>query len=85
MVDPAFDPDAFDVLTFDCYGTLVDWQGGIVDYLQPVLTRHDAHVTDDFILEFFSAAEPALQRRGPERGSGSVRRATGVFADAGRT
>lgn len=64
MVDPAFDPDAFDVLTFDCYGTLVDWQGGIVDYLQPVLTRHDAHVTDDFILEFFSAAEPALQRKG---------------------
>jgi len=64
MVDPAFDPDAFDVLTFDCYGTLVDWQGGIVDYLQPVLTRHDAHVTDDFILEFFSATEPVLQRGG---------------------
>ena len=58
------DPDAFDVLTFDCYGTLVDWQGGIVHYLQPVLTRHDAHVTDDFILEFFSATEPALQREG---------------------
>ena len=66
MVDPgaALDPDAFDVLTFDCYGTLIDWQGGIVDYLQPVLTRHDAHVTDEFILEFFSATEPALQRKG---------------------
>lgn len=64
MVDPAFDPDAFDVLTFDCYGTLVDWQGGIVDYLQPVLTRHDAHVTDDFILEFFSETEPVLQGEG---------------------
>ena len=59
-----FDPDAFDVLTFDCYGTLVDWEGGIVDYLQPVLTRHDAHVTDDFILEFFAATEPVLQRQG---------------------
>lgn len=59
-----FDPDAFDVLTFDCYGTLVDWQRGIVDYLQPVLIGHDAHVTDDFILEFFSETEPALQREG---------------------
>ena len=66
MVNPgaALDPDAFDVLTFDCYGTLVDWQGGIIDYLQPILTRHDSHVTDDFILEFFSATEPVLQREG---------------------
>lgn len=48
----------------DCYGTLIDWQGGIVDYLQPVLMRHDAHVTDDFILELFAATEPVLQREG---------------------
>ena len=59
-----FDPDAFDVITLDCYGTLIDWQGGIVDYLQPVLEGHDAHVTDDFILEFFAATEPVLQREG---------------------
>ena len=59
-----FDPDAFDVLTLDCYGTLIDWQGGIVSYLQPVLERHDAHVTDDFILEFFAESEPVLQREG---------------------
>ncbi len=59
-----FDPNAFDVLTMDCYGTLIDWQGGIVDYLQPVLARHDAHVTDDFILELFAATEPVLQREG---------------------
>lgn len=59
-----FDPNAFDVLTMDCYGTLIDWQGGIVDYLQPVLARHDAHVTDHFILELFAATEPVLQREG---------------------
>lgn len=59
-----FDPNAFDVLTMDCYGTLIDWQGGIVDYLQPVLTSHYAHVTDDFILEIFSETEPVLQREG---------------------
>ena len=65
MVQAAeFDPDAFDVITLDCYGTLIDWQGGIVNYLQPVLERHDAHVTDDFILELFAATEPVLQREG---------------------
>ena len=23
-------------LTFDCYGTLIDWESGILEYLQPV-------------------------------------------------
>ena len=59
-----FDAEAFDVITLDCYGTLIDWQGGIVNYLQPVLERHDAHVTDEFILDFFAANEPVLQREG---------------------
>ncbi len=58
------DPDAYEALTFDCYGTLVDWQRGIVDYLQPVLLRHDAHVIDEFILTFFSRTEPVLQAAG---------------------
>ena len=58
------DPDAYSALTFDCYGTLVDWQRGIVDYLQPVLAGHDAHVIDEFILTFFAATEPALQAAG---------------------
>ena len=25
------DYGAFDVLTFDCYGTLIDWEKGIID------------------------------------------------------
>ncbi len=40
----------FKVLTFDCYGTLIDWESGIWDALQPLLMhnrvdrilRHDA-------------------------------------------
>ena len=27
------------VLTFDCYGTLIDWEGGIWDALQPLIMR----------------------------------------------
>ena len=61
---PQFDVDSFDVLTFDCYGTLIDWERGIVDYLQPVLLRHDVHVIDEFILDFFSETETAVQAEG---------------------
>ena len=54
----------YDVLTFDCYGTLVDWGSGIVGYLQPLLLEHDAHVIDDFLLEFFAETEPQVQAEG---------------------
>ena len=61
---PQLDAEHFDVLTFDCYGTLIDWERGIVDYLQPVLLAHDAHVVDDFILECFAETETAVQAEG---------------------
>lgn len=31
----------YDLLSFDCYGTLVDWEGGIVQGLKPLLDRLD--------------------------------------------
>ena len=58
------DAEAFEVLTFDCYGTLIDWQRGIVDSLQPMLLRHDSHVIDDFVLEFFAQTEPVVEAAG---------------------
>ena len=33
----SLDYGAFDALTFDCYGTLIDWEAGIVAALRPVL------------------------------------------------
>ena len=30
----------FSVLTFDCYGTLIDWESGIWDALQPLLAAN---------------------------------------------
>lgn len=56
--------DAFDVITFDCYGTLVDWESAIVDYLQSVLLAHDVHVFDGTILEFYAEWEPIEQETG---------------------
>ena len=54
----------YDALTFDCYGTLIDWATGLVNHLHPVLLERDAHVIDDFLLEFFAEAEPAIQADG---------------------
>ncbi len=58
---PAIDPSAYDALTFDCYGTLIDWESGLLAHLKPILERNDAHVIDAFVLEFFGAAESRIQ------------------------
>jgi 2-haloacid dehalogenase len=55
------DLDAFEVLTFDCYGTLIDWEAGIVAGIRPVLAAHGVDLTDDQILEGFARHEAALE------------------------
>jgi 2-haloacid dehalogenase len=55
------DLDQFEVLTFDCYGTLIDWEAGIVAGIRPVLAAHGADLTDDQILEGFARHESALE------------------------
>lgn len=54
----------FDVLSFDCYGTLVDWEGAITSTLQSTLLSHDAHWNDAVLLEHFSEWEPLEQEIG---------------------
>ena len=57
------DFDAFDALTFDCYGTLIDWEAGITVGLRRILDRHAVDATDDQLLEAFAAAESRLEAR----------------------
>ena len=47
----------FQVLTFDCYGTLIDWETGIFGALRPVLAAHSKTVTDVALLELYSELE----------------------------
>lgn len=58
------DASKYATLTFDCYGTLIDWESGITGYLQPLLARYDIHVIDEFLLEAFAELEPQLQAEG---------------------
>lgn len=54
--------EAFDALTFDCYGTLIDWERGILDGLRPLLRHHGVDDPgDDPLLERFALAESAVQ------------------------
>ncbi len=56
--------DSYKTLTFDCYGTLIDWENGILGYLQTLLRSYDVNVVDSWVLEFFAAAEPDVQAGG---------------------
>ncbi len=56
------DPSAYDALTFDCYGTLIDWEQGLLQHIRPILSRNDVHVIDAFVLEFFGDAESRIQK-----------------------
>ena len=48
---------SFDALTFDCYGTLIDWEAGILAALRP----HVSGVADEPLLEAFARHEAALE------------------------
>lgn len=52
----------FEVLTFDCYGTLIDWESGIWEALRPVLTNHHIDMLPDKALEIFGELESAAER-----------------------
>ncbi len=52
---------AFDALTFDCYGTLIDWETGILSALRPVLERTARAATTSTLLELFAHHEAALE------------------------
>lgn len=52
---------SFQAITFDCYGTLVDWEAGIVAAIGPMLEAHGADVSDEEILERFARLEPRAQ------------------------
>ena len=47
----------FECLTLDCYGTLIDWESGILGAIRPILEAHHRKLSDDGILELYAALE----------------------------
>lgn len=56
----------FEILTFDCYGTLIDWETGIFSSLKPILSAHDKSLADAELLELYGELE-AEAEAGPYR------------------
>jgi 2-haloalkanoic acid dehalogenase type II len=53
------------ILTFDCYGTLIDWETGILAALRPWLSRTGSSASDDDVLQAYARAESAAERAQP--------------------
>ena len=51
----------FEWLSFDCYGTLIDWESGIVGYLQSLLQSKSCTIADSEVLNLYSEFEPRQQ------------------------
>jgi 2-haloacid dehalogenase len=51
----------FDALTFDCYGTLIDWETGLLASLRTAIERQPFATTDDELLEAFARQESAIE------------------------
>ncbi len=49
--------DQFRLLTFDCYGTLIDWETGIFSALRPILAAHSKTIPDSELLRLYSEFE----------------------------
>ena len=57
----------FDALTFDCYGTLIDWESGMVEALKCLSDRAQRPLTRDQILEAHARHESSQQRYTPAK------------------
>ncbi|MFZ0311982.1 MAG: haloacid dehalogenase type II [Candidatus Korobacteraceae bacterium] len=61
MADKMLDFAQFQWLSFDCYGTLIDWESGILGYLRPLLRQKGCAIGDAEVLSLYSEFEPREQ------------------------
>jgi 2-haloacid dehalogenase len=47
----------FETLTFDCYGTLINWEAGILPALHRILSAHSKHIDDADLLKLYGDFE----------------------------
>lgn len=62
LPESKFDLSQFEVLTFDCYGTMIDWESGIFSALKPILAAHNKTLADSQLLELYSELEAEAEQ-----------------------
>ncbi len=53
------------LLSFDCYGTLIDWEYGITETVTKIATPHGAQPSEQEILSLFASHETKVQDANP--------------------
>jgi 2-haloacid dehalogenase len=53
--------DSIRVITFDCYGTLINWEAGILSALQPIVQSHRIRIDDSEVLGLYGELEAAAE------------------------
>ena len=51
----------FDWISFDCYGTLIDWESGLLAAMRPQIEAQELRVDDRALLELYAKIEPSEQ------------------------
>jgi len=64
----------FEALTFDCYGTLIDWEAGLTAAFRPILAAHGIEHDEEAVLQRYAGYEAAAE-------AGPYRRYRDVLAD----
>ena len=59
------DLTGFEALSFDCYGTLIDWEAGIAAVLAPWAREQGLDLTDEDLLLAYADNEAAVERETP--------------------
>lgn len=53
------------LLSFDCYGTLIDWEFGITEVVRRLAQPHGVHPTEQEVLSLFASHETHVQDANP--------------------
>jgi len=52
----------FDIVTFDCYGTLIDWESGIADAFLRTAREYGVELRREEVLRAYELVEPVVER-----------------------
>jgi 2-haloacid dehalogenase len=55
----------FQALSFDCYGTLIDWETGICTVLEPWVQHHGLHIDHERLLAAYGQHEARIESQTP--------------------
>jgi 2-haloacid dehalogenase len=61
----ALDFRRFEVLSFDCFGTLIDFERGVLTALRPILDRRGVALSDDELLETYAELKLPIEQSSP--------------------